>query len=295
VPILHSITWAMALFQQPVRPNGSVHVEFKAGRMDWDGKMVTADKRKGKLILLTNVEEQLMHIQWMDRDKNETGIDLIVINDAYFEKIEKCKDGRVFLLRFTSSEKKLFFWMQEPKSEKDEELIKNFNEAVGAKIPEKGSAPPSTGAPTGPTGGQQPIDPALRAILSQILAQQGGQGGPRTPPVPLQAVLTTEVLQGLMADEGAVAEMSGLLPPGQQSADDLRDALQSAQLQQAIGGLTQAVHSDQLPVLFSSLGLDPSSIATAAQGTDALELLVRAMEGVQQNNPSTEHPAPAPP
>lgn len=281
----------MALFQQPVRPNGTVHVEFKAGRMDWDGKTVTADKRKGKFILLTNVEEQLMHIQWMDREKNETGIDLITIADAYFEKIDKCKDGRVYLLRFTSSEKKLFFWMQEPKSDKDEEMITKFNETVGAKIPEKGSVPANTSTTTAaPTGANAPIDPQLRAMLNQILAQQ--PAGPRTPPVPLQAVLTTEVLQGLLTDESAVAEMSGLLPPGQQSTDDLRDALQSAQLQQAIGGLTQAIHSDQLAVLFSSLGLDPSSIASAAPGSDALELLVRAMEGAQPNDPSTQPPAP---
>merc|ERR1719353_1192958 len=84
-----------------------------------------------------------MHFQWMEREKNETAIDLIVINDAYLEKIEKCKDGRVYLLRFTSSEKKLFFWMQEPKAEKDAELVKTFNEAIGAEIPEKGAPKPA--------------------------------------------------------------------------------------------------------------------------------------------------------
>merc|ERR1719487_2253667 len=88
-----------------------------------------------------------MHFQWMDREKNETAVDLIVINDAYLEKIEKCTTGRVYLLRFTSSEKKLFFWMQEPKTEKDAEFIKKFNEAIGAKIPEKGAAKPATSAP----------------------------------------------------------------------------------------------------------------------------------------------------
>mmetsp|Transcript_82778 Transcript_82778/g.208399 ORF Transcript_82778/g.208399 Transcript_82778/m.208399 type:complete len:133 (+) Transcript_82778:57-455(+) len=127
----------MAMFQQPSRPAGQVHVEFKAGRMDWDGKKVTADKRKGKVVLFTSEEEQLTHFQWHDREKNEIALDLIVINDAYFEKIEKVKDGRVYLLRFTSSDKKLFFWMQETKTEGDEDFIKKFNETIDAKIPEK--------------------------------------------------------------------------------------------------------------------------------------------------------------
>merc|ERR1719456_1967966 len=82
-----------------------------------------------------------MHFQWMDREKNETAVDLIVVNDAYLEKIEKCKTGRVYLLRFTSSEKKLFFWMQEPKTDKDDEFFKSFNEATGAVIPDKKARP----------------------------------------------------------------------------------------------------------------------------------------------------------
>lgn len=279
----------MAMFQQPARPNGTVHVEFRAGRMDWDGKMVKPDKRKGKIVLSTSEEEQLMHFQWYDREKNEVATDLIVINDAYLERIEKCTTGRVYLLRFTSSDKKLFFWMQEPKTEKDAELVKTFNETIGAKIPEKGAPKPAAavGAPAagGLLGANQSIDPAIRAMVEQFIASQG----PRAPPVPLTAVLTTEVLQGLMTDTAAVEEMRALLPPGQTTDADLREALGSPQLQQSLSGLTQAIHSDQLPVLFSSLGLDPSSIATAAPGSDALELLIRAMEG-----PSTAAAAPAP-
>merc|ERR1719409_1164029 len=87
-----------------------------------------------------------MHFQWMDREKNEVAMDLIVINDAYLEKIEQCKTGRVYLLRFTSSEKKLFFWMQEPKTDKDEEFMKTFNQTIGATIPEKGARKPAAAA-----------------------------------------------------------------------------------------------------------------------------------------------------
>lgn len=282
----------MAMFQQPVRPNGTVHVEFRAGRMDWDGRMVTPDKRKGKIILTTVEDEQLMHFHWIDREKNEVAVDLIVINDAYFEKIEKCTTGRVYLLRFTSSEKKLFFWMQEPKDDKDAEYIKTFNETIGAKIPEKGAPKPAaaaaTPAPSAGLAANQPIDPAIRNIVAQFIASQG----PRTPPVPLNAVLTTEVLQGLMTDETAVAEMSTLLPPGQQTSDDLREALGSPQLQQSLTALTQAIHSDQLPVLFASLGLDTSAIASATPGTDALELLIRAMEGPSSAAGGGSAPAP---
>uniref|UniRef100_A0A7S2KTS2 Pru domain-containing protein n=1 Tax=Zooxanthella nutricula TaxID=1333877 RepID=A0A7S2KTS2_9DINO len=278
----------MALFQQPVRPNGLVHVEFRAGRMDWDGKKVTADKRKGKVILFTSEEEQLMHFQWLDREKGEVSLDLIVINDAYFERIEKVKDGRVYILRFTSSDKKLFFWMQEPKTEGDEEMIKKFNEATGASIPDKKAggagatsspaAPASAGAAAaGAAGAGTAVDPQLSAILQQFLDSQGAQSQ-RTPPLPMTDVLTTEVLSGLGSDEAAIAEMTPLLPESHRSPEGVREALSSPMLQQSLRALTQAVHSDQLPLLFTSLGLDPSAIASAAPGTDALELLCKAME-----------------
>lgn len=279
------------MFQQPQRPPGQVHVEFRAGRMEWDGRMVTADKRKGKIVLFTSEDEQLTHFQWHDREKKEVALDLIVISDAYFVKIEKCTTGRVFLLRFTSSDKKLFFWLQEPDASGDEELIKKFNEAVGAKIPEKGeksaggaqAAAAAGGAPApaaaAAAGGE--VDPALRAVLQQFLENQGQQG-PRAPPLPLGAVLTQEVCLSLTSDEQAVAEMMTLLPPGHQSQEGVREALTSPQLQQSFRGLTQAIHSDQLPVLLASLGLDPSIIATAAPGEDALAVLCRAMEAKEK-------------
>jgi len=277
------------MFQVPSRPAGHVHVEFKAGRMDWDGRMVTPDKRKGKIILYTSEEDQLTHFQWMDRDKNEVVTDLIVINDAYLERIQKCTSGRAYILRFTSSDKKMFFWMQEPSTDKDDENVKKFNEAVGATIPEKpanaaaapaaptpaAAAAATPAAPGGAAPGAQEIDPALRAVLTQFLTQQGG-GPAQRAPLPMTSVLTTEVLQSLLTDEAACSEMIGLLPDSHKNQEGLSEVLASPQLQQSLSALTQAVHSDQLPVLLASLGLDPSVI-NGATG-DALELLCRAME-----------------
>ena len=149
------------MFQVPTRPAGHVHVEFKAGRMDWDGRMVTADKRKGKILLYTSEDDQLTHFQWMDRDKNEVVTDLIVINDAYMERIQKCTTGRVYILRFTSSDKKMFFWMQEPSEEKDEDNIKKFNEAIGATIPDKSEKKPEeAAAPAAPAEATSGADPS---------------------------------------------------------------------------------------------------------------------------------------
>lgn len=274
------------MFQVPTRPAGHVHVEFKAGRMDWDGRMVTPDKRKGKILLYTSEEDQLTHFQWMDRDKNEVVTDLIVINDAYLERIQKCTSGRAYILRFTSSDKKMFFWMQEPSTDKDDENIKKFNEAVGATIPEKPTAatatPAATPAAAAPAAAgaaaTQEIDPQLRAVLTQFLTQGGAGAGAglARAPLPMTTVLTSEVLQSLLTDEAACSEMIGLLPESHKNQEGLSEVLCSPQLQQSLSALTQAVHSDQLPVLLASLGLDPSVI-NGASG-DALELLCRAME-----------------
>jgi len=250
--------------------------------------MVTADKRKGKVVLFTSEDDSLTHFQWHDREKNEVVIDLIVINDAYLEKIEKCTTGRVYILRFTSSDKKMFFWMQEPKEENDADLIKKFNEAVGAEIPKKGASgnasAPAPGAQA-PAAGSNAANSAnagmhsaqVQQILQQFLESQAAQGA-RAAPVPLGAVLTTDALQGLLTDETACAEMMALLPDGHKSTEDLREVLGSPQLQQSMHSLSQAIHSDQLPTLFSSLGLNPSAISQAAPGSDALEILCKTME-----------------
>merc|ERR1719237_575731 len=56
----------------------------------------------------------MMHLQWVDRENNKVDTDLFIVADAYLERIEKCKtgktiNGRVYILRFTSSKKKMFF------------------------------------------------------------------------------------------------------------------------------------------------------------------------------------------
>ncbi|KAJ6647520.1 Proteasomal ubiquitin receptor ADRM1 like [Pseudolycoriella hygida] len=105
-------------------------VEFRAGRMNMVGKMVTPDTRKG-LVYLFQAEDQLIHFCWKDRSTGKVEDDLIIFpDDCEFKRIDQCKTGRVYLLKFKSSSKRLFFWMQEPKNDKDDEYCRRMNDIM---------------------------------------------------------------------------------------------------------------------------------------------------------------------
>ena len=55
---------------------------------------------------------------------------IIFPGDADFSKVSQCTTGRVFLLKFKNSTRKFFYWMQEPKEDKDEEICKKVNDLI---------------------------------------------------------------------------------------------------------------------------------------------------------------------
>merc|ERR1719158_2055998 len=109
-------------------------VEWRAGKLNWDGKRVTADARKG-LIRLSESDDGLMHVHWVDRKTKQVEEDLIVMADAYLEHIPQCTTGRAYVMRYTSSDRKFLIWQQEPDATKDAELVQKFNSTIGAEIP----------------------------------------------------------------------------------------------------------------------------------------------------------------
>ncbi|XP_017074759.1 proteasomal ubiquitin receptor ADRM1 homolog [Drosophila eugracilis] len=106
--------------------------EHKAGRMTLIGKMVEPDERRGLLFARRSTTDNQVHIHWMDTRSGAIELDIIVTPGGLeFRRIDECKTGRVYVLKYTRSTQRYFFWMQEPKMEKDMEFCQRLNEIIG--------------------------------------------------------------------------------------------------------------------------------------------------------------------
>jgi len=163
---------ATNLFAPLAQSNKTALVEFKAGKMTLANNKVTPDKRKG-LVQLTQSPDSLIHFIWKDRTTGNTEDDLIIFpEEATFKRISQCTTGRVYLLEFKSSSKKHFFWLQESKTDNDEENCKKINEYIN-------SPPnPDQGATSGPATGLGGID---QNALFQMFGQARGGSSASTP------------------------------------------------------------------------------------------------------------------
>lgn len=106
-------------------------VEFKAGKMEMRDKMVHPIKRQGLVYLRQSPDDNLMHFYWKDRQTGIVEDDLILFpDDCEFKRVKECTTGRVFVLKMKSSNKNMFFWMQESRSDKDDEYCKKINDTL---------------------------------------------------------------------------------------------------------------------------------------------------------------------
>jgi hypothetical protein len=106
-------------------------VEFRAGKLNLRDRMLHADKRKGLVFVKRYSDDGLMHFCWKDRTTGTVEEDLYLFpDDAEFKRIPQCTTGRAYVLKFKTSSRRLFFWMQEPKVDKDDEYCRKVNEAL---------------------------------------------------------------------------------------------------------------------------------------------------------------------
>lgn len=150
-------------------------VEFKAGRMNMVGKMVHPDQRKG-LLYVYQAEDGLIHFCWKDRTTGNIEDDLIIFpDDCEFKRIEQCSTGRVFLLKFKSSNRKLFFWMQESKTDKDDEWCRRINEVMNHPPSQNNISSGGRGADNGEL--QYMLNNMSQQQLMQLFGGVGQMGG----------------------------------------------------------------------------------------------------------------------
>ncbi|KAJ2225706.1 hypothetical protein H4R99_007031, partial [Coemansia sp. RSA 1722] len=103
-------------------------IQFKAGRLFRDGETnwVRPDTRRGLCYIKRN-DDGMPVFFWRSRETNTTEETLIVVpGDVTLEKVPQ-SSGRVYVLKFKSSSRRDFFWMQEDDETADRGLIKKAN------------------------------------------------------------------------------------------------------------------------------------------------------------------------
>ncbi|XP_033208049.1 proteasomal ubiquitin receptor ADRM1 isoform X1 [Belonocnema kinseyi] len=151
-----------ALFGSNVARGSSKNlVEFKAGKMTLKSNKVFPDNRKGQLYVYQS-DDSLMHFCWKDRTSGVVEDDLIIFpDDCEFKLVPQCTTGRVYLLKFKSSSRRFFFWLQDLKTDKDEEHCRKINEVL--------NNPPTPGSQR--SGGANP-EGDLQNLLNNMSQQQ---------------------------------------------------------------------------------------------------------------------------
>nr|XP_008518423.1 PREDICTED: oxysterol-binding protein-related protein 2 isoform X2 [Equus przewalskii] len=153
-------------------------VEFRAGKMSLKGTTVTPDKRKG-LVYIQQTDDSLIHFCWKDRTSGNVEDDLIIFpDDCEFKRVPQCPSGRVYVLKFKAGSKRLFFWMQEPKTDQDEEHCRKVNEYLNnPPMPGALGASGSGGHELSALGGEGGLQSLLGNMSHSQLMQLIGPAG----------------------------------------------------------------------------------------------------------------------
>jgi len=141
-------------------PRSNALIEIKAGKMNYDGRMVTPDRRKGLLRIVSDAHG-MKTFQWCDAE-TKTPIDSFYVfpDEAKFEKVKQSKD-RVYLLEMKATMQRHFYWFQDDEKEKDAEnctKIHNILNNINNNNASTNTAPvQTTSTGSGPSTSQQRV------------------------------------------------------------------------------------------------------------------------------------------
>jgi len=259
-------------------PNAEILLAFKAGRAfrREDSNVVEPSPTKGA-VYLTNGDDGLLHFIWRNRITNTIEEDLILFPfDASFVKVSQ-SSGRVYVLKFSSSNQRHFFWMQDASSARDDEFTSNvngllqdpeydirWNVPVGSAAHPQASTSAAATQPAESSAATAPgftATPEQLATLSQMLSSMSGRTDAEaaTPDVSLTDILTPDNLAPLFnSHPDLISAIFPHLPPDlpvTPSADVLQRIVRSPQFRAAVSNFDQALRTGLLGGLVRTLGL----------------------------------------
>ncbi|KAI9101757.1 putative ARM-1 protein variant 3 [Phlyctochytrium arcticum] len=246
---------AVSMFGTPAQRPSSALVEFKAGKCMQEGNTVTPDARKG-LLYLNVADDSLLHFYWKDRRTGNVEDDLIIFpEEADFVKVNQ-SSGRVYVLKFKSSSQRIFFWMQEPKADKDEEFARRVNDAINnppsgqenefmSSMQQGESRFPDTTAATPESANTSAQLEQLRSILANIQVSSSSSAPAN--------VTAEEVLPLLNNPEISAALFPTIPQVSHRSVEDVRALVQTSEFKQALQSVAAATRSGRLDSLQQQL------------------------------------------
>jgi len=254
---------------------------FKAGRCTRREGTNFVDALPAKGTISLRSEDGLLHFRWQDRTTGNVEEDLILFpQDASFSKVTQAAGGRVYVLKFSSSNQRHFFWMQDASSTRDEEfannvnrLLENLEEELVWNSASSSSAVPITsnaqqGASSSSNNALPPLSEEQLTHLRQLVSNMVTEPAQPQPTVSLRDVLTPENLIPLFTNHPEL--IPALFPhlpsdlPTPPSAEVLKQIISSPQFQGAVRNFDQALHTGLLGGLVRGLGL-PEEAGTGVE------------------------------
>ncbi|KAH8114570.1 adhesion regulating molecule [Phellopilus nigrolimitatus] len=256
---------------------------FKAGKSHRreSTNFIDAVSTKGAISLHNDNEDGLLHFKWRNRETGETEEDLILFpQDASFSKVSQAPGGRTYVLKFSSSNQKHFFWLQDASPTRDEEFVNNVNALLedpertltwNAASASSSGAQASTsqqGASSSSSSNLPQLSADQLARLHELVTNMASEPAPTQPTVSLRDVLTAETLSPLFTNHAdLIPALFPHLPPDlpmPPSAEVLQQIIASPQFQAAVRNFDQALHTGLLGGLVRGLGL-PEEAGTGVE------------------------------
>ncbi|KAJ7069887.1 adhesion regulating molecule [Mycena amicta] len=249
-----------------------VLLALKAGRAFRQENSNTVDPSPTKGAIILTIEDGLLHFTWKNRTTDVVDEDLILFpSDASFVKVPQAS-GRVYVLKFSSSNQRHFFWLQDASTARDEEFVANINRlldnpeaelvwnntSAGPSQPQAStSAQPAATSSAYAFATAPLISPEQLAQLQALLS--GGRGAPAAPEYSLTDILTPANLAPLFASHPElISTLFPHLPPDlpvPPSPEALQRIINSPQFRAAVSNFDQALRTGLLGGLVRTLGL----------------------------------------